>query len=220
MCCDRESYPTLRSCTLADVTPRLRTWRYHLRPCYPLQGQTTVTSTFGIGYPFQCDSFGVRDTDFETGTKCSSLNRSSEKFRTEVQNPIDCRCSAFHGVGYPFFDGVGYPFLQTMVVLCRFSLEALHTWIWLSPEGPRLYTPLSFSLNSGDLAPATLFGLTAGPHQNLDNRLAPFTCPPGPATWVHLHQLRSWIALIRGMPLTNAKHMLLSLLAGGTLWIE
>ena len=88
------------------------------------------------------------------------------------------------------------------------------------PKGPRPYKPLSFSLHSGDLAPATLFGLTAGPHQNLDNRLAPFTCPPGPATWVHLHQLRLWNALIRGMPLTNAKHMLLSLLAGGTLWIE
>ena len=83
----------------------------------------------------------------------------------------------YMGLDTHFFDGVGYPFLQTMVVLCRFTLEALHTWIWLSPEGPRLYTPLSFSLNSGDLTPTTRFGLTAGPHQNLDNRLAPFHLP-------------------------------------------
>ena len=136
--------------------------------------------------------------------------RNQQMIQNRSSETIDCRCSVCHGVGYPF--------LQTMVVLCRFTLEALHTWIWLSPVGSRLYTPLSFSLNSGDLAPATRFGLTAGPHQNLDNRLAPFTCPPGPATWVHLHQLRLWNALIGDMPLTNAKHVPLSLLAGGTLW--
>ena len=165
-----------------------------------------------------CLVSAIDDRSTDLGAKPKSSNLISRLFfRTGVQT-IDCRRSAFHGVGYPFFDGVGYPFLQTMVVLCRFSLEALHTWIWLSPEGPRLYTPLSFSLNSGDLAPATRFGLTAGPHQNLDNGLAPFTCPPRPATWVHLHQLRLWNALIGDMPLTNAKHMPLSLLAGGTLW--
>ena len=39
----------------------------------------------------------------------------------------------------------------TMVVLCKFFLEALHTWTYTTnwqcypPMGPRLYTPLSFS---------------------------------------------------------------------------
>ena len=37
---------------------------------------------------------------------------------------------------------------------------------------------------------------------------------------VHLHQLRLMIPSMRSMPLTNAKRMLLSLLAGGSLWIE
>ena len=102
---------------------------------------------------------------------------------------------------------------------------ALHTWIYitevmLSPEGPRLYTPLGFSPNPGDLAPATLFGLTAGPRQNPDNRLAPFACPPGQTTRVHLHQLRAWNASIRNMPLTCIKNMILSLLAGGTLCVK
>ena len=166
-----------------------------------------------------CLVSAIDDRSTDLGAKPKSSNLISRLFfRTGVQKRSIVDAQLFMGLDTHFFGGVGYPFLQTMVVLCRFTLEALHTWIWLSPEGPRLYTPLSFSLNSGDLAPATRFGLTAGPHQNLDNRLAPFTCPPGPATWVHLHQLRLWNALIGDMPLTNAKHMPLSLLAGGTLW--
>ena len=40
---------------------------------------------------------------------------------------------------------------ETMVVLCKLFLEALHTWTYTTnwqcypPMGPRLYTPLSFS---------------------------------------------------------------------------
>ena len=128
------------------------------------------------------------------------------------------RCSAFLGIGYPFFDGVGYPFLQTMVVLCRFSLEALHTWIWLSPEGPRLYTPLSFSLNPDGPRRLPLVRPAHARIQIIGSHPSPAL--PDKLRGVHLHQLRLWNALIRSMPLTNAKHMLLSLLAGGTLWIE
>ena len=57
-------------------------------------------------------------------------------------------------------------------------LEALHTWIYitevmLSPEGPRLYTPLSFSLDPTGLTPTTLFGLTADSRSDLDSGLHP-----------------------------------------------
>ena len=60
---------------------------------------------------------------------------------------------------------------ETMVVLCKFLLEALHTWTYTTnwqcypPMGPRLYTPLSFSLDPTGLTPTTLFGLTADPRQ-------------------------------------------------------
>ena len=91
----------------------------------------------GIGYPLLSDSFGVRDTDFETGTKCSSLNRSSEIRLSDCQwNQIESIVRrAWSGVGVelesrwnlefdrlkrrvatitwdwiPILDGGGYPF--------------------------------------------------------------------------------------------------------------
>ena len=114
---------------------------------------------------------------------------------------------------------------ETMVVLCKFFLEALHTWTYTTnwqcypPMGPRLYTPLSFSLDPTGLTPTTLFGLTADSRSDLDNGLAPFACPPRQTTWVHLQQLRLWIATIRGMPWSCPESMLLSLLAGGSLCV-
>ena len=135
-------------------------------------------------------------------------------------------CSASHGLGTHVLMGLDTHSCETMVVLCKFFLEALHTWTYTTnwqcypPMGPRLYTPLSFSPNSGDLSPATLFGLTAGPHQNPDNRLPPFACPPGQTTWVNLHQLPLWFATIRCTPLNCINNVILSLLAGGTLCVE
>ena len=129
-----------------------------------------------------------------------------------------------NGAGYPFLMGLdthhGKPWLYSAGLL----LEALHTWIYitevmLSPEGPRLYTPLSFSLDPTGLTPTTLFGLTADSRSDLDNGLAPFACPPRQTTWVHLQQLRLWIATIRDMPWSCPESMLLSLLAGGSLCV-
>ena len=86
-CCDHESCPTFRSCTLADVTPRLRTWRYHLRPCYPLQGQTTVTSTLGLDThcsltPLALGILTLRQA--RSAAALTGVQRSSERlFRTD-----------------------------------------------------------------------------------------------------------------------------------------
>ena len=59
-------------------------------------------------------------------------------------------CSASHGVGTHVLMGLDTHSCETMVVLCKFFLEALHTWTYTTnwkcypPMGPRLYTPLSF----------------------------------------------------------------------------
>ena len=56
-----------------------------------------------------------------------------------------------HGVGTHVLMGLDTHSRETMVVLCKFLLEALHTWTYTTnwqcypPMGPRLYTPLSFS---------------------------------------------------------------------------
>ena len=73
---------------------------------------------------------------------------------------------------------------ETMVVLCKFFLEALHTWTYTTnwqcypPMGPRLATPLSFSLDPTGLTPTTLFGLTADSRSDLDKGLHPSLALP------------------------------------------
>ena len=73
----------------------------------------------------------------------------------------------------------GKPWLYSAGLL----LEALHIWIYiteviLSPEGPRLYTPLSFSLDPTGMTPTTLFRLTADSRSDPDNGLHPSLALP------------------------------------------
>ena len=66
-----------------------------------------------------------------------------------------------------------------LVVLSPDGAQALHTWTYTTnwqcypPKGPRLYTPLSFSLDPTGLTPTTLFGLTADSRSDLDSGLHP-----------------------------------------------
>ena len=82
-CCDHEPCPTFRSCTLTDVTSRLRTWRYQLRPCYPLQGQTTVTSTLGLDTLFSVTPLALGILTSRQARSAAALTGvySEQKFR-------------------------------------------------------------------------------------------------------------------------------------------
>ena len=88
-------------------------------------------------------------------------------------------CGVDHGVGTHVLLGLDTHSRETMVVLCKFLLKALHTWTYTTnwqcypPKGPRLYTPLSFSLDPTGLTPTTLFGLTADSRSDLDSGLHP-----------------------------------------------
>ena len=135
-CCDHESYPTFRSCTLADVTPRLRTWRYHLRPCYPLQGQTTVTSTLGLDThcsltPLALGILTLRQA--RSAAALTGVQRSSEqKFRT--RSIVDAQL--FMGLDTHFLMGLDTHSCKPWLYCAGFLWRPYTPGFGYPPRGP------------------------------------------------------------------------------------